>query len=106
MAEIKTIVIMDVAKMQTDKRIFLWFEFGASIATTSFSAGAYKSEKEFRSIYMIGTSPKGPRIRKCNEIKFCSTSHLSLRSLEWRWRWDQFAPSYSLPTGLTEGHGS
>ena len=70
MAEIRTIVMMDVARMYTDKRIFLWFELGASIATTSFSAGAYKSEKELRSIFMIGTSPKGPRIRKCYEIKF------------------------------------
>ena len=48
MAEIRTIVMMDVARMYTDKRIFLWFEFGASIATTSFSAGVYKSEKNIR----------------------------------------------------------
>ena len=70
MAEIRTIVMMDVARMYTDKRIFLWFELGASIATTSFSAGAYKSEKAYGRLSMIGTSPKAQRVRKCNEFKF------------------------------------
>ena len=45
MAEMRTMVMMVAARMYTNKSIFLCFELGASMDTTSFTDPILSSEK-------------------------------------------------------------